>query len=39
MGSGRESAVWRMGPTEDLGPPAPGIESIDAGGFPHLRDA
>lgn len=33
MGSGRESAVWRMGPTEDLDPPAPGAESIDAGAF------
>lgn len=33
MGSGRKSAVWRMGPTEDLSPPDPGAESIGAGGF------
>lgn len=33
MGPGRESAVWRMSPAEDFGPPAPGAESIGAGGF------
>lgn len=33
MGSGGESAVWRMGPAEDFGPPAPGAESIGAGAF------